>query len=87
MFNIGKLARPLEQMSNALVTGAGIAHATQAGSVPVPGQIQMSSRESTAAILSPIHAMQLQAIEFPSALYRGPSGHWSAGLPRHGIAV
>lgn len=43
MFNIGKLARPLEQMSNALVTGAGIAHATQSGSLPVPGQIQNSA--------------------------------------------
>jgi hypothetical protein len=47
----------------------------------------MSWRESTAAILSPIHAMQLQAMLFPSALYRGPSGHSAAGLPRHGIAV
>lgn len=43
MLNIGKLARSLEQMSNALVTGAGIAHATQSGSVPVPGQIQNSA--------------------------------------------
>lgn len=26
-------------------------------------------------------------MEFPSALYRGPSGHSAAGFPRHGIIV
>jgi hypothetical protein len=31
--------------------------------------------------------MQLQAIEFPSALYLGPSGQSSAGFFRQGISV
>jgi len=30
---------------------------------------------STACMRSPSHSMQLTAIELPSALYRGPSGH------------
>ena len=37
---------------------------------------------STIAIRFPIHAMTGTAIEFPSALYRGPSGQSPAGLLR-----
>jgi hypothetical protein len=36
---------------------------------------------------SPIQAMQFTAMLFPSALYRGPSGHSVAGFFRHGMSV
>ena len=39
------------------------------------------------AMRSPIQETQGIAQLLPNALYRGPSGHWSAGLPRQGMAV
>lgn len=40
-----------------------------------------------ASILSNIHFMTGTAIELPIALYLGPSGQSSAGLPRYGTRV
>lgn len=39
----------------------------------------------TSFIRSPIQRITGTAIEFPSALYLGPSGHLSAGFLRYGI--
>lgn len=36
---------------------------------------------------APIHLTFGTAQLFPNARYLGPSGHWSAGLPRQGMAV
>lgn len=40
-----------------------------------------------ALMRSPIHLAQGTAQELPSALYLLPSGHSSAGFPRHGMRV
>ena len=42
---------------------------------------------TAASIRWPIHLTFGTAQLFPNARYLGPSGHWSAGLPRQGIAV
>jgi hypothetical protein len=48
---------------------------------------RLSNIRLTCSMRSPIQRTLLTHQELPSALYRGPSGHWSAGFLRQGMRV
>ena len=89
-------ARPIRLPSLAgVVRACACCSAVRAGGVVVlvgpvgGGPVGRGHRNlrTAASIRWPIHRTFGTAQLLPSALYRGPSGHWSAGFPRQGMAV